>query len=275
MWLQVLHTLDQVAGAPLHENGRPDGWDEDLEIGLQAHEINLDFIRNGPPAAADEDEDAYGPPPPPPHPTPAPTMAPTPPNFAAFAENLLTAYDGDQQAAHTAFAALLGALDLVDNVTPTTPDEPEPEEPKPDPEPEPTVPDPPLAILPPSPPPAPRLPKKKKRCRNQPKKGSTNGLCSVHQPKDDDLGANSDAAAGPAASAGPSDNESEPGEQPTQEHEFVAKLDQFLQKTLPGTLCSSATGTFVCAASLSPSRRQSLGVTTIYTTMRHTLAQPN
>ena len=24
--------------------------------------------------------------------------------------------------------------------------------------------------------------KKKKRCRNQPKKGSTNGLCSVHQP---------------------------------------------------------------------------------------------
>ena len=144
MWLQVLHTLDQVAGAPLHENGRPDGWDEDLKIGLQAHEINLDFIRNGPPAAADEDEDAYGPPPPPPPPpTPAPTMAPTPPNFAAFAENLLTTYNGDQQAAHTAFAALLGALDLVDNTTPTTPDEAEAEEPKPEPEPEPTVPDPP------------------------------------------------------------------------------------------------------------------------------------
>ena len=42
--------------------------------------------------------------------------------------------------------------------------------------------------------------KKKKRCRNKPKVGSTNGLCSVHQPKVDDLGANSDdnAAAGPA-----------------------------------------------------------------------------
>ena len=112
-------------------------------------------------------------------PTPAPTMAPTPPNFAAFAESLLTAYDGDQQAAHTAFAALLGALDIA-NDTPTA-EEPEAEEPKPDPEPEPTVPDPPLALAAVAAT-CTAVTKKKKRYRNQPKKGSTNGLCSVHQP---------------------------------------------------------------------------------------------
>ena len=106
-------------------------------------------------------------------------MAPTPPNFA---ESLLTAYNGDQQAAHTAFAALLHALDL-ENDTPTA-EEPEVEEPKPEPAPEPeepTVPEPPLALA------AitatcTAFTKRKKRCKNKVKKGSANGLCTLHQP---------------------------------------------------------------------------------------------
>ena len=40
--------------------------------------------------------------------------------------------------------------------------------------------------------------KKKKRCRNQPEKGTTNGFCSVHQPAADHP-SDDDAAASPAA----------------------------------------------------------------------------
>ena len=113
-------------------------------------------------------------------------MAPTPPNFAAFAESLLTAYGGDQQAAHTAlsFAALLGALDL-DNDTPTA-EEPEAEEPTPEPEPEPTVSEPPLALAAVTA--TCEFTKKKKRCRNKPKKGSTNALCALRQPSPEPSG---------------------------------------------------------------------------------------
>ena len=140
---------------------------------------------------------ATQPPPPPPPPTPAPTMAPTP-NFAAFAENLLTAHDGDQEAAHTAFAALLGALNL-ENDTPTAPDEePEPEEPNPEPEPEPTVPEPPVALAAVTAT-CTAITKRKKRCKNKVKKGSTNGLCALHQPTAADHPSDDDAAAGPAA----------------------------------------------------------------------------
>ena len=47
--------------------------------------------------------------------------------------------------------------------------------------PQPTLPEPPLALAAVTAT-CTAFTKKKKRCRNQPKKGTTNGLCSVHQP---------------------------------------------------------------------------------------------